>query len=140
MTLDEFMATTESRLPSASELVELCHALDMRLVMTAATPVVRFKERDRSLAVLIARIIRREPWRTQALRVVQVEPIAAPKEDDRELLWASGHVAGFWFPDRGWPVGARAWRYKGQTEWNRIPGVEWGPLPIPDGVRFSETT
>ena len=139
MTLDEFMSTTTARLPSANELIDLCHTLEMRLVMADGKPVIRTSTKDRDVGILIARLLKREPWRTQALKVVYVEhkPEADKPECDREILWANGHTQDYCFPENGWPTGSRAWRNKGETAWTRIPGVEWGPLPIPDGVTFA---
>lgn len=46
-----------------------------------------------------------------------------------ELLWpgpppyqGDGCVSPHWFPDAGWPCGAKFWRYVGETEWQPIPG------------------
>src|SRR5438067_924463 len=41
-----------------------------------------------------------------------------------ECRWANGTVGKHWFPEAGWPVGAREWRYVGDTQWAAIPEAE----------------
>lgn len=69
MTLDEFLSLTQSRLPTADELVALCDGLGIRFGRTPdGKPCLKVGNgTNKAAADLVARLLRREPWRAAAL-------------------------------------------------------------------------
>jgi hypothetical protein len=63
------------------------------------------------------------------------DPLAAPPPAEIpdfarpiECLWANGYRGSHSFPESGWPIGSRYWRYVGESNWRRIPGVKLSPI------------
>lgn len=150
MTEDEFVRVTAGRLPTAAELMAVADGIGLEFGTNGdGRPVVRFKARDRALGAMLARLLRREPWRTQVIeaRGLASRPIAETHREWREgqdrpqeCRWRGGHVFRHLFPEDGYPVGAGWWRYEGDQEWQPIPGrdVERGeaePGPYPQELR-----
>lgn len=143
MTLDDFVKTTAQRLPTAQELMAVADALGLSFGLNGeGKPVVKFKAQDRALGGLLARLLRREPWRTQVVQakglVAKVEP---SQESSRpmECRWRSGHEIAHDTPECGWPHGAGWFRFVGDQEWRPIPGREVARGEAEGPGQFSET-
>jgi hypothetical protein len=74
MTIEQFLSTSTDRLPSASEVVSLCRELQIQFAMSDGRPVLRPDRRNRVIAQLIARLIGREPWRSQVISITELTP------------------------------------------------------------------
>lgn len=141
MTLDEFIKTTAQRPPTAQELMAVADALGLRFGLNGeGKPVVKFKAQDRALGGLLARLLKREPWRTQVVEakglVAKDEPQTEPSRP-MECRWRAGHVMVHDTP--GWPHGAGWWRFVGEEEWQLIPGREVARGEAEGPSQFSET-
>src|SRR5437870_3579192 len=97
MELDEFLRVTETRLPSAAELVRLCDGLGFRFVAGENGPALRYGVAENlEVAALLAQLLRREPWRSQ---VIEAKGLTAPAAEARppadrpiECLWGGGYI------------------------------------------------
>ena len=59
------------------------------------------------------------------LRPKQTESVAADLTRPIEVRWSTGAVGRHFFPEQGWPIGAREWRYVDQSnDWSPIPEAE----------------
>jgi hypothetical protein len=74
MTIEQFLSTSTDRLPSASEVVSLCRELHIRFAMADGRPVLRPDRKNHAIATLIARLIGREPWRSQVISIAELGP------------------------------------------------------------------
>ena len=82
MNLTEFMTTTAERLPTARELLDLCNELGIRVRTNADDqPVLRTKHDDQTIGQALARLVRREPWRSQ---IIQANGLAASDQPKKE--------------------------------------------------------
>lgn len=81
MNLDAFLNTTESRLPTAEEFIALCDEFGIEFDRRAdGTPVLRPSNGNSDVAVLVAKLIGREPWRSQVIATRLPKP-TAPEQD-----------------------------------------------------------
>lgn len=123
MRLDEFMAVTAERLPRADELVAVCAEVGIRFGADAdGKPALLVGDDNRAEGQLLAKLMRREPWRSQVLAATGI----GDPQPCREFLWKTGHrdvedrrdsCFGTWFP-----TGAFWWRFQGDAQWRPIPG------------------
>lgn len=67
MTLDEFLTMTQSRLPTAAELTELCDSFGIRFVQGERGPSLKAPVDSGDVAKVVAKLLRREPWRSQVI-------------------------------------------------------------------------
>ncbi len=136
MTLEEFLATTARRLPTAAELMSVCDELGIRFGATAdGRPAVKYGGDLKEEAQALVGILRREPWRTQVITAkgLGAPPVAAEPEPEPEpfrgrvWLWRFGQTYRECRGDGGpdWhPVGAWWWKSDGETAWRAVPGRE----------------
>lgn len=68
MTISEFLRRTETRLPTPQELIELCETCQIEFHYVDDKPVLRVFEGNKSVGELIAKLIRREPWRSEIIK------------------------------------------------------------------------
>jgi hypothetical protein len=73
MTIDQFLYTTSERLPTANEIVSLCQELKIQFAMSGGRPVIRPSVQNRMMALLIAKLISREPWRSQVIDLAELK-------------------------------------------------------------------
>lgn len=85
MNLDAFLNTTESRLPTAEEFIALCDEVGISFAYGAeGQPVLKANGDNRDVAALVAKLIGREPWRSQVIATRLPTPVApeATKEPE----------------------------------------------------------
>lgn len=75
MTITDFLVRTQERLPSATELVELCKELGIDFALKDGRPVMRTTVDTTPIAEKLAKILSREPWRTQVLKMTNLDSI-----------------------------------------------------------------
>ncbi len=92
MTLDDFLAVLKARrIPTPNEFVAFVAAQGWRIEVDDTGAFLRAKVKDRA-ALVTAKMLSREPWRTNVLRLVTggepprpytpaVTPVAVPVED-----------------------------------------------------------
>lgn len=150
MNLEEFLTATAVRLPTAGEIVAVCDELGLRFAVGKdGKPVFRVKKDNKDVAVLMARLLQREPWRSQvfqakALVPATTESTAAPEptpEPVKEVevpspLWARPSAdARFHFADaKGRPCEngdeAVTWCWEKGPQWFSVKSH-----PPPKGAR-----
>lgn len=83
MTLDEFLLITETRIPSVSELTSLCDELGIRFAVKEGTPRLVCPDAVEQEAILIAKLFKREPFRTMVIqeRLSQEAATETPKQE-----------------------------------------------------------
>lgn len=67
MRLEEFLTITETRLPTAGEIASLCDAVGIAFAEREGSPVLRAGGEARPIAELVAKLLSREPWRSQVI-------------------------------------------------------------------------
>lgn len=117
MTIDGFLAL--ERLPTAEEFVAVCGELGIKVVMGAnGQPALRVQPgENKQEGVFLAKLMKREPWRTEILAWLRRQN---PAEPTMEVKFATEYVEKHRFPEKGWPVGARWWRNIGDEAWQPI--------------------
>src|SRR5262245_21618440 len=76
MKLDEFLGTTSTRLPTSQEIMAVCDEMGIRFANGKdGKPALKVKRVDKEVAVLMARLLRREPWRSQVIQARALVPI-----------------------------------------------------------------
>lgn len=69
MTISDFLRRTETRLPTPQELIELCELCEITFGYGAdGQPVLKVFEGNKAAGELIAKLIRREPWRSEIIK------------------------------------------------------------------------
>lgn len=146
MTLEEFSTVTRTRIPTPQEFVDFVQGQGWKINHQDGRASLRAPRSD-AVAVMTAKMLSREPYRTnvlaevqrrwrqaetpaevQAEKTVRVELEHTPQVCDithrvREWRWNSGHTyTSDGTESEAWhPVGAWWWRYQGETEWREIP-------------------
>lgn len=125
MTLEEFLAITSKRLPTAPELMAVCEELGIGFGQTAeGKPVLKYGGDAKEEAIALVAMLRREPWRTQVMEAkgLIAKPAGPPC---RVFLWRTGLTYRQPPEEEGqWPSGAWWWRVEGETDWQLVPGRE----------------
>lgn len=67
MTIDEFLAATEERIPTAREMVSLCDSIGLTFKMVDGKPCVRYKGDNKTEAEILVKLFKREPFRSEVL-------------------------------------------------------------------------
>ena len=134
MTLEELVKMR--RAPSAAELVEVIANLGWRIAYGEdGQPRIRCQSRQDPLAQALARMLHREPYRTNVLkeatarwRLQESDQHPHNTETGREWLWRYGQTYRESPDDFTWgyadrhPAGAWWWRVVGEAEWRPIAG------------------
>lgn len=69
MTISEFLRRTETRLPNPQELIALCEECGINFGFGAdGKPVLKVFDGNKQVGELVAKLIRREPWRSEIIR------------------------------------------------------------------------
>lgn len=135
MTLEEFSAITRVRVPTPSELVEFAAGMGWRIQARADGTAALKADRTDPLAVSLAKMLSREPYRSGVLaeaqrrwRELHPEPVKPKAVGGREWRWRHGQTYQE-TPDDEWlwghperhPAGAW-WVREDGGEWRRVPG------------------
>jgi hypothetical protein len=149
-----FRDKCKDRIPSALEFLDFVEAQGWRVAQQAdGRPTLRVHDKNDPLARAMARMLGREPYRTNVLaemakrwRAAQPEvrqkPATDPNYRAREWLWSTGHIEG-----EGWgcPTWAQPgthkqtafwWRHRGEKVWRPVPGTNPEARPIPVGEQL----
>lgn len=146
MILETFLETTSRRLPTAMEIIHVCEEIGITFkVKDDGKPAITTFPENRSEGRLLAKLLRREPWRSQVIQAKnlvqekepekpQPEPVppAAPQNADAPLPWFELRMATGIILDRQHrnPIlGSVAWRPIGSKDWTPFENVE----PLTDG-------
>lgn len=73
MTITDFLVLTQERLPTATELVALCKELNIDFALKDGKPVMRTTGDTTPIAEKLAKILSREPWRSQVLKMTNLD-------------------------------------------------------------------
>lgn len=135
MDLKSFRQTSRQRIPTPTEFIALLENLGWRIVYGEdGQPFIRCKSRQDPLARLLAKMLHREPYRTNVLKEVatrwrrQDSGQQPQPETGREWLWRYGQIYRETPEDFTWghadrhPAGAWWWRVVGETQWRPISG------------------
>lgn len=131
MTLDDFMAVTEERLPRAEELIAVCKEVGVSFGIGGnGSPVLKYQGDNRQECELLVKLIRREPWRSQVIASTGLhrdQPKEPSTKTPREFLWRDGHTYTEDARDAnygtGYPTGSWWWRASEDAEWQAVPGT-----------------
>src|SRR6266446_5705560 len=82
MTLDDFLSVTGKRIPTVAEMIELCEHLDIGFNVTEGKPCLRHNGGNESEAAVLARLFRREPFRSMVIEAKGLVP-APPEEPEQ---------------------------------------------------------
>lgn len=124
MTLDEFLSLGRS--PTAADLAALCGSLGFRLEAGAdgSPVVVAGRGDDLEAARAVARVVRREPWRSSVLSCLPPTPPAAGDPLPLIIYWRPAVTPAQWvtLPDRNprVPFGAAAWSPHAGGPWRPV--------------------
>lgn len=143
MNLEEFLAATAARLPTAGEIVAACDELGLRFAVGKdGKPVFRVKKDNKDVAVLMARLLQREPWRSQVFQAKALVPATAETPSAPEPAPAKEEAVGpqpppdarFHFADaKGRPCDretATTWCWEGGPAWLGV-----NEFPPPEGAK-----
>jgi hypothetical protein len=120
----------KDRPPTVDELIAVCDGLGIGFGYgPAGEPVLKVRRNMRAEGELLAKLFRRNPWRTNVLKRKGLDGTKhpVPHEPARpvEVLFpGTGLESRATEPGR-WPAGAYFWRHAGQTDWRPIPGRTW---------------
>lgn len=141
MTLEEFREVVRRRIPTAEEFVSVVEGQGWRVVaFDDGRASLRCRNPNDSLALALAKMLGREPYRTNVLKVVGKKSPASPAPPPlrlREWFWPDGHyyvelgpipAAGQPRHDGRHPDGATWWRWQGETEWRPVPNSSAGDI------------
>ncbi len=129
MDLADFVA--KPGLPAAEDLSALCDALGIAFkINDDGKPALRVNTDSKPAGVMIAKLLSREPWRSQviAMRLNESKPDKTPddwqktKVPEIDLQYATGKVVrvpGDKSPEAGHE--ALCWRHAGEEAWRTIP-------------------
>lgn len=134
--LDKFIAATSTRIPTVDEMISLCESLGIQFIMDNGKPFMKPCPECRDEALVLAKLFRREPFRTAVLKtklpdlvkeIKTPEPEHTPNNEQKvECLWpGTGYIGPHDFPESGWPSGAYFYRKIGDSDWMPIPGRNW---------------
>lgn len=92
MLLDSFLASKQ--LPTAKEIVGVCREVGIEFHTRDGQPVLRYSRTDRDIATLMARLIQREPWRSQVIQEagLDVSPVETEKKEAEDVLAMAAKV------------------------------------------------
>jgi len=131
MTLEQFVEVTKARIPTPAEFVSLAEDRGYGFKIDGERAALLARAGDK-LAVALAKMLGREPYRTNVLGLLRAR-MPSPL---REWLWRTGHRYTE-YPgdgDASWhPTGAFWWRTQGETKWRPVPGRNERGYPIPQG-------
>ena len=71
--ISRFLVSSAERLPTAAELVALCKDLEITFGVVEGTPVMKPPKCNREVALLVAKLITREPWRSQVIELAKLQ-------------------------------------------------------------------
>ncbi len=124
MTMDEFARLLAARIPTAEEFLAFAAFAGWRVVATPSGPALRVPDRTDPLAVAFAKLLSREPYRTNVLAAAGVpkpaKPLPPPPPPEPEP-WVCGVCNGT--------------VYVTEAEWRGVAGVlcprdgEWAAVP-----------
>lgn len=84
MTLEEFAAAVEARVPTAAELVGFVRGRGWEIGLAGETPRLNgVPAADRPVAVATAAVLGREPYRSGVLELLRAEPVRESPPPDR---------------------------------------------------------
>ena len=92
MTVDEFALITEARIPTPAEFKAFADGLGWAIVRRSDGTARLRAPRNDPLATTLARMLAREPWRTEVLRLASESP-PGPKPDPAPAAVRPGRVA-----------------------------------------------
>jgi hypothetical protein len=116
MNLDAFLESTATRIPTIPELVGLCDELKIGFAFKEGQPVLRPNSDNKSEALVLATLFRREPFRSQVLAAK-----SAHLNPDRLMLkYADGATAWADETDRITEQPTHC-RYADESDWTPIP-------------------
>lgn len=135
MNLESFRQTSRQRIPTPTEFIALLEHLGWHIVYGEdGSPRIRCQSRQDPLAQALARMLHREPYRTNVLKEatarwrLQESDQHPHTETGREWLWRYGQTYRespddftWGYPDRH-PAGAWWWRVVGEAQWRPISG------------------
>ncbi len=150
MILEQFGEVLRKRLPTPAEFLAVIEGHGWKVVASEdGKACLRVQDGNDALALAFARMLSREPYRTNVLKevfnkelqnqeptptgVIQVEAPPSlvpqpPKKTAREFRWRYGNnyvedERDAKFGDLAhYPAGAWWWRWAGEVEWEAIPG------------------
>lgn len=65
--VETFLRATETRIPDVGEMIALCDELGIGFTMSDSRPALRFNDGNRAEAELLARLFKREPFRSRVI-------------------------------------------------------------------------
>lgn len=80
MTLDEFLKTTEERIPTVPELIQLCETIGISFKMVDGKPALSVTSQNKAEGEVLARMFRREPFRSMVIKATLGEVAHRPEE------------------------------------------------------------
>lgn len=130
MTLDQMHTVVQERIPTASEFLDFVEASGWQVAVKDDGKAALRAPADDRMALALARMLGREPYRTNVLQVAKGRWRQA-QQPRREFLWRDGHTylgepadTHLWQqPDRH-PTGAWWWRWHGETAWTLVEGLD----------------
>lgn len=131
MTLAQFRTILSKRIPTAEEFVAFVNGQNWKIVrLDDGKPAIRGSQ-GHPVAKGLAKLLGREPYRTNVLNLVfppEPPPLPPDTRPMREFAWHDGHRYTQTPDDPRYateefaPVGAWWWRWKGESEWQPIQG------------------
>lgn len=127
MTIEEFMTITDSRTPKVEEMMALCDTLGIGVAIREGKPCLLPNRDNRAEAEAVAKLLRREPFRSAAFEFKfgkpepkqeveeqegEVESIKVPVGAEIIVADSSGH-----YPSDKRFTGPHMWTWVGAERW-----------------------
>jgi hypothetical protein len=129
MTLEQFTALTRTRIPTPEEFLSFVNSQRWEIRLKDGRPALRVPDRSDPVAVALARMLAREPYRTNVLKAAGLTG-RAPQQAayrPREWRWRFGQTyiempenEWLWQHENRHPVGAW-WFRRGDETWKSVP-------------------
>lgn len=89
--IDEFCTTIATRIPNVHEMLSLCDSLGIEFAIENGKPGVKAKKEVRDEAIILAKLFKREPFRTEVLKakladVPVAEPVVEQPKEEHEPI------------------------------------------------------
>lgn len=82
--IDEFCTTIATRIPNVHEILSLCDSLGIEFAIEDGKPGIKAKKEVRDEAIIIAKLFKREPFRTEVLKA-KLAVAEHPKEEPEPI-------------------------------------------------------
>lgn len=74
MSIDNYLTATAERLPTASELMSVAAEIGVRFELVDGKPQMRTADKNDPVVLGLAKVLRKEPWRSEVVAIIAKSP------------------------------------------------------------------